>query len=37
VSQGIGNEISTAGMAQGIYVVKVMSENGISAARMIIK
>lgn len=37
VAQGVGNEISTAGMPQGIYVVKVMSENGLSTARLIIK
>lgn len=37
VAQGVGQELSTAGMAQGIYVVKVMSEKGVFAARMIIK
>ncbi len=37
VTQGVGHELSTAGMAQGIYVVKVMSEKGVFAARMIIK
>ena len=37
VAQGVGQELSTAGLAQGIYVVKVMSEKGVLAARMIIK
>ncbi len=37
IAQGNGNEISTAGLTQGIYIVKITSEKGALAARMIVK
>lgn len=37
IAQGNGNEISTEGLTQGIYIVKITSEKGALAARMIVK
>lgn len=37
IVNGTGNEISTAGLTQGIYIVKITSENGTLASRMIVK
>ena len=34
--EGVG-EVSTAGLAQGVYIVKVMADSNVKTAKLIVK
>ena len=37
VKSGIGNKIATANLASGMYMIAISDNNGIQAARLIVK